>query len=58
MKRTWKKRIVRLQGATVVIFDGPGTDWVCLMRGTRAASQPDATRGHARGGQRPRERRA
>jgi hypothetical protein len=35
MPRT-KERTVRLENATVVTFEGPGSEWICVIRGTGA----------------------
>jgi hypothetical protein len=44
MKRPWKEKTVRLEQATIVIFEGPGTEWTCVLRGTRPENQPASGR--------------
>jgi hypothetical protein len=57
MKGT-KEKMVRLRQATVVTFEGPGSDWICVMRGTREETPPPTTRGRYKGASRRREGRA
>jgi hypothetical protein len=37
--RNVKERTTRLENATVVTFEGPGSEWVCVIRGTSAADE-------------------
>jgi hypothetical protein len=55
MKRTWRERTMRLQHAIVVTFDGPGRDWVCIMRGTREEPAHGASPRRFKSGHRRRE---
>src|SRR5205809_232633 len=31
----WKEKTVKLESARLVMFEGPGSEWVCVLRGTR-----------------------
>jgi len=45
---SWREKSVKLERATVVIFEGPGAEWVCILRGTRERGQR-----RAKGARRP-----
>jgi len=34
-KRRWKETLVRLTNATALVLDGPGSEWLLVMRGER-----------------------
>src|SRR4030095_12213653 len=43
-KRTWKETTVTLASATATMIDGPGDDWLLVLRGTRARPDKQAAR--------------
>lgn len=48
-KRTWKETRVSLAAATALVLDGPGSEWLLVLRGER--TQPPLAEGRkAKGG--------
>lgn len=41
-RRGWKQTTVRLDAVTAATFDGPGDDFVLVMRGTRVRDEKKA----------------
>jgi hypothetical protein len=41
-----REKRIRLERVTLVTFEGPGTEWICVIRGTRQGSErkPKGTR--------------
>jgi hypothetical protein len=36
-KRGWKETRISLAAVTAVVFDGPGSDWLLVIRGRRTS---------------------